>query len=144
MSSSTPPVLKLLTALVIVIATTTPARAQSMDGFSQHLADLINRYRERHGLPPLAAAQDLTTLAAEHSADMAAHRRLTHDGFEQRYDRTGSRICVENVGWNYPTAEALMDGWRQSPDHLRNLLEPKVSRMGVAGDARYVTFFACL
>jgi uncharacterized protein YkwD len=37
-----------------------------------------------------------------------------------------------------------LEGWRHSPEHHRNLLEPKVSRMGIAADARYVTFFACL
>lgn len=131
-----------LLALAITVAVT-PAQAQTMDGFGRHLADLINRYRERHGLAPLSIAQDLVALAGEHSAEMAARRRLTHDGFDDRHTRTGSRVCVENVGWNFPTAEALMDGWRYSPGHHRNLLEAKVSRMGIAVDARYVTFFAC-
>jgi uncharacterized protein YkwD len=135
---------KLLTALVITIATTAPACAQSMDGFGRHLADLINRYRENQGLAPLTVTQDLVTIATEHSTDMAVRRHLSHDGFNDRYSRTGSRICVENVGRNYPTAEALLEGWRHSPDHHRNLLEPKVARMGIAADARYVTFFACL
>jgi uncharacterized protein YkwD len=135
---------KLLTALVITIATTAPACAQPMDGFGSHLADLINRYRENQGLAPLTITQDLVTIATEHSTDMAVRRQLSHDGFYDRFDRTGSRICVENVGRNYPTAEALLDGWRHSPEHHRNLLEPKVSRMGIAADARYVTFFACL
>jgi uncharacterized protein YkwD len=135
---------KILIALAIAFAASTPASAQSMDGFGRHLADLINRYREGHGLSPLSIAQDLVTLAAEHSTDMASRRQLTHEGFRDRYTRTGSRMCVENVGWNYPTAEALLDGWRHSPEHLRNLLEPQVARMGIVADSRYVTFFACL
>jgi uncharacterized protein YkwD len=135
---------KLLTAIAIAIVAATPAAAQSIDGFDRRLADLINRYREVHGLAPLAIAPDLEKLASEHSAEMAASRQLTHNGFSERFDRSGSSVCVENVGWNYPTAEALMDGWRHSPDHLRNLLEVKVTRMGVADDTRYVTFFACL
>lgn len=135
---------RLLTALAIAIATSTPACAQSVDGFGRHLAELINRYRESHGLSPLALAQDLVTLAAEHSTDMATRRQLTHAGFRDRFNRSGSRVCVENVGWNYPTAEALLEGWRHSPEHHRNLLEPKVARMGVVADARFVTFFACL
>lgn len=135
---------KLLSALAITIAIATPACAQSTDGFGRHLADLINGYRANHGLAPLAIAQDLVSLAAEHSADMAARRLLTHEGFTERFTRAGSRVCVENVGWNYPTAEALLEGWRHSPDHHRNLLDPKVARMGVVAAARYVTFFACL
>lgn len=135
--------------LLIALALTTtvvasPAHAQSTDGFGRHLADLINRYRERNGLAPLTISQDLVALAGEHSASMAAQRQLTHDGFDERYTRASSRVCIENVGWNFQTAESLMDGWRHSPAHHRNLLEAKVARMGIAVAERYVTFFACL
>lgn len=135
---------KLLTALVISIVAVAPAAAQSVDGFGNHLAELINRYRQRHGLAPLALAPNLVALASEHSTEMATRGRLTHEGFDHRFKRAGSRVCVENVGWNYATAEALMDGWRHSPAHHRNLLEAQVSYMGVAMNARYATFFACL
>ncbi len=136
---------KLLIALALATtAVANPAQAQSSEGFGRHLAELINGYRERNGLAPLTISQDLVALAGEHSAEMAAQRLLTHEGFDARYTRARSRVCVENVGWNFQTAEALMDGWRHSPAHHRNLLEAKVSRMGIAVDARYVTFFACL
>jgi uncharacterized protein YkwD len=136
---------KLLIALALATTVTAgPAHAQSSEGFGRHLADLINRYRERHGLAPLQISQDLVALAGEHSASMAAQRQLTHDGFDERYTRASSRVCIENVGWNFQTAEALMDGWRHSPAHHRNLLEAKVARMGIAVAERYVTFFACL
>src|SRR5512137_865690 len=121
---------KLLTALALITTVTAaPVQAQSIDGFGRHLAELINRYRERHGLAPLEISQDLVALASEHSAAMAAQRYLTHDGFDDRYTRARSRVCIENVGRNFQTAEALMNGWRQSPTHHRNLLEAKVSRM---------------
>jgi uncharacterized protein YkwD len=74
---------------------------------------------------------------------MATERRLSHDGFRSRFDRTSARICVENVGWNFPFPEAQLEGWRASPGHHRNLLEPKVARMGLSMAGRYVTFFAC-
>lgn len=124
-------------------AATTPGSERIAGSFGAHLADLINDYREQQGLAPLAFADDLAGLAAEHSARMAARRQLSHDGFRDRYQRAGSRVCVENVGWNYPTAEALLDGWRQSPGHHRNLLEQKVSRMGIGVSTQYVTLFAC-
>ena len=135
----------LLIALVLTTsAAAGPVHAQGAEGFGRHLADLINRYRQSHGLAPLAISQDLVALAGEHSAAMAAQRYLTHEGFDERYTRARSRICIENVGRNFQTAEALMDGWRLSPAHHRNLLEAKVSRMGIAVQSRYVTFFACL
>ena len=113
------------------------------EGFARHLAQVINGYRQLQGLPVLEVADELQALASEHSTEMAAQRRLSHDGFQSRFGRTTSRLCVENVGWNHPSAESLLDGWRLSPEHLRNLLDPQVRRMGLAAKARYVTFFAC-
>lgn len=113
------------------------------NGYARRLADLINEYRRHNGLGPLAVAGDLETIATEHSSRMAAERRLSHDGFRSRFDRTQARICVENVGWNFPFPEAQLEGWRASPGHHRNLLEPKVARMGLAVAGPYVTFFAC-
>jgi uncharacterized protein YkwD len=112
-------------------------------GFISQLVELINDYRTQQGLAPLAFTEDLELLATEHSASMASLGQLSHDGFRARFQRTASKICVENVGWNYATPQGLLAGWQRSPAHHRNLLEPKVVRMGVAADARYVTFFAC-
>lgn len=115
-----------------------PARA-----YVQRLAELINDYRIRNGLAPLDLVADLNVLASEHSTQMAAERRLSHEGFRARFDRTNARICVENVGVNFPHPAAQLDGWRASPGHHRNLLEPKVARMGIATERKFVTFFAC-
>lgn len=113
------------------------------EGFARHLAFLVNDYRLQHGLAQLSMADDLTALADEHSHDMSQRQQLSHQGFRARFGRTSSRACVENVGWNHRTPESLLDGWRRSPEHHRNLLEPGVTRMGIAVASRYVTFFAC-
>jgi uncharacterized protein YkwD len=47
------------------------------------------------------------------------------------------------VGVNFPHPEAQLAGWQASPGHHRNLLEPKVARMGIATERSFVTFFAC-
>jgi uncharacterized protein YkwD len=124
-------------------AAETTRLAAAGPGYAQRLADLINQYRLQHGLGPLALAAELSTIAAEHAAHMAEQRHLSHDGFRDRFDRSHAKICVENVGWNFPFPEAQLDGWRASPGHHRNLLEPKVTQMGVAVARSYVTFFAC-
>lgn len=125
------------------LAVERPARGGEPDGFMRHLAQRINEYRQQQGLNPLELSDELVQLAEAHSNDMAARRQLSHEGFRERRRHTESRICVENVAHNFPTPETLLDGWRRSPAHHRNLLEPKVARMGLAGTARYVTFFAC-
>lgn len=126
------------------LAVDRPARGSEPEGFLRHLAQRINDYRQQQGLGPLELSDELVLLAEEHSHDMAERRQLSHEGFRERRRRTQSRICVENVAHNFPTPETLLDGWRRSPAHHRNLLEPKVARMGLYATARYVTFFACL
>lgn len=134
-------------ALAALLGAGAPSHASSLapapGDFAGHLAELINDYRLRHGLGPLAITDDLENLASEHSVSMAERRQLSHDGFLTRFHRASSKVCVENVGWNFRTPEGLFEGWRESPEHHRNLLEPKVERMGIAVDERYVTFFAC-
>lgn len=127
----------------LAIASAAGGSGASATGYAQRLASLINEYRQQHGLGPLRVVDELATIATEHSMHMADQRRLSHDGFRGRFDRTSARICVENVGWNFPFPEAQLEGWRASPGHHRNLLEPKVARMGLAVAGPYVTFFAC-
>lgn len=121
----------------------TEQSAERAESFVQQLAALINDYRRQHGLQALLPAAELVSLADEHSEAMAGQRVLTHEGFRDRYARSGSKVCVENLGWNHRSPQALLEGWRQSPGHHRNLLNPKVERVGIAARERFVTFFAC-
>jgi uncharacterized protein YkwD len=52
-------------------------------------------------------------------------------------------LCLENIGWNYPTPEEQVAAWRLSKGHDRNMLHLTISRAGVARVDGYVTFFAC-
>lgn len=121
----------------------TQRETASVSGYALRVLEVVNEYRQRNGLAPLRIAEDLGSIAATHSVQMAERRRISHDGFRQRFDRTTSRICVENVGVNYPLPEAQVDGWRASPGHDRNLLEPRITRVGIANTKNFVTFFAC-
>ena len=111
--------------------------------YAENLLRLINEYRGQLGLAPLAMAEHLSDLAAEHSEHMTQSGRLSHESFRQRLGRSGSRLCVENVGIGYPYPKAQLNGWIGSPGHKRNLLEPNVRLAGVAVRDAYVTFFAC-
>lgn len=73
---------------------------------------------------------------------MAREDRLSHDGFQERFANAGSPTCVENVGSSYGTPAAEFEAWRKSPTYDRNLLHARITRMGIAIEGRYVTFFA--
>ncbi|MCL4747397.1 MAG: CAP domain-containing protein [Burkholderiaceae bacterium] len=115
----------------------------SVSRYALRVLEVVNEYRARNGLAALRIADDLGSIAQSHSGAMAERRRISHDGFRERFDRTRSRICVENVGVNFTHPEAQVEGWRASPGHDRNLLEPRVTRVGIANTRNFVTFFAC-
>jgi len=119
------------------------AEADEGGDYPQRLAALVNQYRVSHGLRALIVDTTVAGLALEHSAAMAKAGQLNHDEFPSRVRRSGFAMCVENVGWNYRSPEGQFDGWRASPGHNRNMLDPRVDRMGIGTVADYVTMIAC-
>lgn len=111
--------------------------------FESELRDLISDYRTESGLGRLAFDAHLHDLAQEHSEDMQASGVMSHDGFTERYNRSGYQVCVENVGWNYPSSEAMFEGWRNSSGHNANMLNGRIDWAGISRSGAYITFFAC-
>ena len=74
---------------------------------------------------------------------MFQQKRMSHRNFDERFERSGSRLCVENVGWNYSNPLKQFDAWRHSSGHDENMLKDGVSKAGIAEIGKYVTFFAC-
>jgi uncharacterized protein YkwD len=126
---------------------TEPATLQSADtsasGYAERVMHAVNAYRVEKGLQALQPAPALGALAAEHSSDMASRRRPSHEGFTQRFGRTGAGVCVENVAHGFRLPEQVLSGWLTVATHHRNLLEPRVRYLGLANTGLYVTFFAC-
>jgi uncharacterized protein YkwD len=105
--------------------------------------NVVNDYRSQQGLPLLQLDESLETLADDHSRSMAQRHRLTHAGFDERFDRANRSLCVENLAVNYRRAETLLGAWQASPAHLANLLEPRVRWVGISLVDGYLTLFAC-
>lgn len=133
----------IILALLSVALLAPSARAGS---YETELLALINAYRTANDLKPLVMRPAYEALALAHSRAMRASRRMSHDGFEKRFNAAvaqGAHGCVENVGWNYDTPQAQFDGWQHSPGHNRNMLDPQISGAGIAKAGPYTTFFAC-
>jgi uncharacterized protein YkwD len=111
--------------------------------YAIELGALVNRYRREANVAELELDEKLDALAREHSAAMVRARRLSHDDFPSRVRRSGYAMCVENVGWNYPTPASQMKAWRASPGHDRNLVERRVTHVGIGVAGDYVTLIAC-
>ena len=135
-----------LPSLLLLAATMFGAVAAPVEpavDYADRVLSSLNDYRASQGLAPLRADSRLSQLAAEHSVAMASQGKPSHDGFRARFVRAGGYVCVENVAAGFRVPEQVTMGWRGSPAHHRNLLEPRVRVVGVANQGSFVTYFAC-
>ncbi len=103
----------------------------------------VNAFRSLHGLKPWQADPALGRLAQVHSGHLVGWRRLSHDGFMQRFDASGRNTCVENLARGFRDPSTMLQAWLASPAHARNLLDSQPTHVGL-GDVRgYVTLLAC-
>lgn len=137
----------LAASLLAWLVTAAPAQPAGSSAADATLADqvlaAVNHYRVGAQLQALQPAADLAALAAEHSSQMAQQRQLSHDGFNSRFMRARRQTCVENLAAGFTRAAPMIDGWRLSADHHRNLLDARVQEVGVASIAGHVTWLAC-
>jgi uncharacterized protein YkwD len=119
------------------------ARAVTPTWFETQTLNLINTYRANRGLRRLSVHEKLYLLSKQHSRHMYTTRRMSHDGFYDRYLLSGFSTCVENVAWNYPTPASLVQGWKSSRGHNANLLNSRIRYAGMTRVGAYATFFAC-
>jgi uncharacterized protein YkwD len=139
-----------LTALAVFsLALASCADLASLPGSVKHFAayeakvdpiaarDMISNYRASHDLARVAIDPVLERVAQEQAMAMAKVDMLSHtvDGsLMTRLDGAGvaHTAAIENVSAGYDTLAAAFSGWRQSPPHDANLLDPKMRRMGIA------------
>ncbi len=81
----------------------------------------------------------LEKAAAKHADDLFKNSRFSHmgnDGSEasDRVEKAGYKWSAvgENIGKGYATAAQVVNGWRQSPGHCRNMMDPSFREIGAA------------
>lgn len=98
----------------------------------------VNAYRASIGLPSLVSDPTLVAMARAHSQNMVARSKLSHDGFQQRFNQltqVGFQKASENVAMNMKVADpagVAVAGWKKSPGHHKNMTNPADSVTGVA------------
>lgn len=109
------------------------------------VAELVNRERESNGLSPLVYRSDLQPAAdtrANEIVSVLSHTRpdgsscFTVIGEDVFYSALG-----ENIAAGYRSAEAVMNGWMNSPGHRANILSDSFTGIAVGlvsdGGTRY-------
>lgn len=115
-------------------------------------ASMISGYRANNRLGPVVLDPALTAIAKDHARAMARANKVGHDlgagNLDARAARAGYRFerINENIAAGYHTLAEAFSGWRESPDHRRNMLNPHATHMGIAvaqlPGSKYKVFWA--
>lgn len=131
-------------ALVIVLLVAFGGVAQApiqASGAESTFVSLINAERTARGLPALASNAELASIARSWSAHMAETGVLAHNPNLASQVSNWQRI-TENVGFG-SSPEGLHAAFMGSSDHRANILDPRVTQVGVgvamSGDTMWVT-----
>jgi uncharacterized protein YkwD len=133
--------------LVTPVAYSAPVRARvtAMAPLNAQVLRGVNSVRRAHGLVPLTISSRLGAAAASHSRSMVANGYFAHssaDGsvfwkrIERFYPIGAYRYwdVGENLVWTSPALGAgrAMQMWMNSPEHRKNLLNPRWRQIGVS------------
>ncbi len=121
------------------------ARSPDLVEVERLVVAYTNDFRREQGRPPLAVNARLTNAARSFAGHLARTDQFSHtaDGKQpsQRVSEHGYdwSAVAENIGWAFHSggfdseqlARQLVEGWKNSPGHRRNLLDPDVTEIGV-------------
>ena len=113
---------------------------------AERVVAATNEYRREQGLAAVTPQPQLEQAAREFARYMAKTARYGHeaDGREpaQRAEAHGYKYCVvlENIAYHYDSrgfttaalAQHVVDGWKHSEGHRRNMLDARVADTAVA------------
>lgn len=133
--------------IVVALPITLPSMKDSAK-ISQRVLALVNAARGKsrkcgrtafNAVPPLTLSATLNRAALLHSQDMANKNFFEHQGSDgskvgDRATRVGYRwrVAGENIAIGAESAEAVVQGWLDSPGHCTNIMSPGFTEMGIA------------
>ena len=109
----------------------------------QTILERVNQFRQSEDRSPVKVDQTLQQTAAKFAEYMARTGKYGHraDGRSpaERATAEGYEYCIvlENIAYRtgrlgaIELGEHFFEGWRDSPEHRRNMLNPNVTQMGV-------------
>jgi uncharacterized protein YkwD len=100
--------------------------------------ELVNAHRASLGCPALVWSAGVGDVAQAHSDDMVDRSFFAHtnpDGMSP-FDRLAAAgitftAAAENIAFGYPTAQAVLQGWLDSPGHRANIENCALTEHGV-------------
>jgi uncharacterized protein YkwD len=135
------------TWFVLASKYTVPSSVQA-PALAARALELVNAARARGArcggrsfspAPPVTLSDTLAGVALGHASDMAVHNYFEHQDLTghtpaDRVRAVGYRekLVGENIAFGPRTAEEVVQGWLDSPDHCENIMDPRFAEMGIA------------
>ncbi len=98
---------------------------------SMELVQLLNNYRQGKGLKALATTKALTSAAMTRSQEITVVFDHTRPN-GSKWSTVSSVISGENIAAGYTSAQAIMNGWINSPSHNANMLNTSFKKIGIS------------
>jgi hypothetical protein len=126
-------------ALVVVAA----PQAGALSGTETCFFNKINAERANVGRSKLVAKGDLTSVARNHSKDMAADGTIYHNSNLKNEVGGNWWALGENVGMG-PDCESLHNAFMDSPGHKANVLDKDYNQIGVGAEMEDGTIYVTM
>ena len=121
-------------AAPVAASSAAPSYTNASQTYESHVLYYTNLARKRHGVRPLSASAPCVDGYAEAwGRHLAVLNAFYHQSLTPILNTCGARAVAENLGKGNVTAQRMVAMWMASPDHRRNLLNPRYSRIGIAG-----------
>lgn len=137
-----------LTCLSLFFSLVSFAPTENTTNIVQDVLSQTNQFRKSKGLSGLIMRDELNSIAQKHSADMASGRvGFGHGGFNKRNAQVTKEMnpitsFAENVAYGASTGKAVVDMWKNSTGHRRNMLgRYKYVGIGIAKDKKGRIFY---
>lgn len=113
-------------------------QVQQDRSFEAQVIALMNAEREKYGMGALVEQSQITSVARQHSEDMACngffdHVSPTTKTIVERAEAVGYAYVMigENIAAGYLTPEEVFLAWMESESHRENILNPDYTQVGV-------------
>jgi uncharacterized protein YkwD len=142
----------LVLASTFVSANTAAAEPADNNDFIGRVLELTNAERQSAGLAPLELSPALEDSAQSYSQVLASSGCFDHTcgpvpSFADRDSMAGYADWTnigENIAAGFPTPEAVVESWMNSPGHRANILSAQFTEIGVgmtSGGGQYGTYW---
>ena len=103
------------------------------------ILNLVNKYRETKNLSTLTVLNIISKEAASHTKFMITNGEVSHANFNLRaqnlINNAGAKFVSENVAYGYNSAQSVVNGWINSPEHKKNIENPETTHFGISTDS---------